>query len=154
MASSTKPESVTESRTSGTAGERSTRQKRALAGLLAESATFRSAQDLFAELRLRGERVGLTTIYNQLGALAENREVDVVHTSSGELLYRRCNTGSHHHHLVCRSCARTIEIEGPEVERWAAQVAKRHGFVDVSHTVEVDGICAECVTGRGSAQQG
>ncbi len=123
---------------------RSTRQKRALAALLDDSRGFRSAQDLFTELRGRGETVGLTTVYNQLGALAEAGEVDAVRTESGEVLYRRCGTASHHHHLVCRHCGHTIEIEGPEVEQWADRVASAHGFSDVSHTVEVEGTCAAC----------
>jgi Fur family ferric uptake transcriptional regulator len=127
-----------------TNGQRSTRQKRALAALLDDSRGFRSAQDFFAELRGRGENVGLTTIYNQLGALAEAGEVDAVRTESGEVLYRRCATVSHHHHLVCRLCGRTVEVEGPEVEQWADRVASGHGFVEVTHTVEVVGTCSEC----------
>ena len=127
---------------------RSTRQKRALAALLDDSSGFRSAQDLFTELRGRGENVGLTTVYNQLGALAEAGEVDAVRTESGEVLYRRCATASHHHHLVCRHCGRTIEIEGPEVEQWADRIARAHGFSDVSHTVEVEGTCGECAAAR------
>ena len=124
--------------------ERSTRQKRALASLLADSSGFRSAQDLFTELRGRGENVGLTTVYNQLGALAEAGEVDAVRTETGEVLYRQCATASHHHHLLCRGCGRTIEVEGPEVEQWADGVAAAHGFTDVAHTVEVVGTCADC----------
>ncbi len=126
------------------AGARSTRQKRALAALLTESTGFRSAQDFYADLRHRGENVGLTTIYNQLGALAEAGEVDAVRTETGEMLFRRCATAEHHHHLLCRSCGRTVEVEGPEVERWADRVARTHGFVDVTHTLEVVGLCPEC----------
>ncbi len=124
-------------------GSRDTRQKRAVAALLDESGSFRSAQDLFAELRSRGDSVGLTTVYNQLRTLAESGEVDTLRTDEGETLYRRCGTG-HHHHLVCRSCGRTVEVEGPEVERWADRVAGAHGFVDVAHTVEILGTCGDC----------
>ncbi len=125
--------------------ERSTRQKRALAAILESSDIFRSAQELFTELRARGENVGLTTVYNQLRALAENGEVDVLRSDDGESLYRRCATGDHHHHLVCRRCGRTVEVEGPEVERWAEKVAAENQFVGVSHTLEVFGTCAACV---------
>jgi Fur family ferric uptake transcriptional regulator len=125
--------------------ERSTRQKRALAAVLEASDTFRSAQELFTELRARGENVGLTTVYNQLRALAESGEVDVLRSDEGESLYRRCATGDHHHHLVCRRCGRTVEVEGPEVERWAERVAAENQFVGVSHTLEVFGTCDECV---------
>jgi len=124
--------------------ERSTRQKRALAAILESSAGFRSAQDLHAELQARGENVGLTTVYNQLRTLAETGDLDALRADDGETRYRRCDTEHHHHHLVCRRCGRTVEVEGPEVERWAARVADIHGFVDVTHTVEVLGTCAQC----------
>jgi Fur family ferric uptake transcriptional regulator len=124
--------------------ERSTRQKRALAAVLDASENFRSAQELFTDLRARGENVGLTTVYNQLRALADNGEVDVLRSDDGESLYRRCGSGDHHHHLVCRDCGRTVEVEGPEVEVWANRVAVAHAFVDVSHTLEIFGTCAVC----------
>lgn len=124
--------------------ERSTRQKRALAAALDASDQFRSAQDLYAQLRAQGESVGLTTIYNQLRALADTGEVDSLRTAGGETLYRRCSSDSHHHHLVCRDCGATVEVEGPEVERWADRVATEHGFVEITHTVEIVGVCAGC----------
>jgi Fur family transcriptional regulator, ferric uptake regulator len=124
--------------------ERSTRQKRALAAVLDDSDGFRSAQDLFAELRTRGEDVGLTTVYNQLRGLVEAGEVDTLRSDDGETLYRRCGTEAHHHHLLCRQCGRTVEVEGPEVERWAEGVAQAHGFVDVVHTIEIAGTCDAC----------
>jgi Fur family transcriptional regulator, ferric uptake regulator len=37
-------------------------------------------------------------------------------------------------------------VEGPAVERWAERVASEHGFVEVSHTIEVFGTCASCAT--------
>jgi Fur family ferric uptake transcriptional regulator len=125
---------------------RSTRQRSAVSSLLDATEEFRSAQDLHEELRRRGEGIGLTTVYRTLQTLADAGSVDVLRTDSGEAVYRRCSAG-HHHHLVCRDCGRTVEVEGPAVERWAQAVAAEHGFVDVSHTVEVFGRCAECARG-------
>jgi Fur family ferric uptake transcriptional regulator len=129
------------------AGERrsrATKQKRALASVLTETDSFRSAQDLHAELRARGAAVGLTTVYNQLRALADAGEVDTLRNDEGETLSRRCGTEDHHHHLVCRNCGATVEVQGDPVERWAKQVAAAHGFVDIDHTVEVVGTCRAC----------
>lgn len=123
--------------------QRSTRQRAAVSAILDEVRDFRSAQDLHAVLRDRGDSVGLTTVYRALQSLAEQGEVDVLRAADGEAVYRRCSTG-HHHHLVCRSCGRTVEVEGPAVERWATKVAGEHGFVDIAHTVEVFGTCAAC----------
>ena len=127
----------------GTAALRNTRQRSAVGALLAETAGFHSAQDLHAMLRERGERVGLTTVYRTLQGLADAGEIDVMRPPGGEHLYRRCSQG-HHHHLVCRSCGRAVEVEGPAVESWADKVAARNGFVDVSHTLEIFGTCPEC----------
>ena len=123
---------------------RSTRQKRALAAALAETDAFRSAQELHTAIREQGARVGLTTVYNQLRALADSGEVDVLRAEDGETLYRRCRSDDHHHHVLCRVCGRTVEVAGRAVEKWAAKVAAEAGFVDVRHTVEVVGTCADC----------
>lgn len=121
-----------------------TRQRIAVLSLLDEVAEFRSAQDLHGLLRGRGERVGLTTVYRALQALADAGEIDVLRPAGGEAVYRRCAKDSHHHHLVCRRCGRAVEVQGPAVERWADRVAQQHGFVEVSHTVEVFGLCGQC----------
>lgn len=127
---------------------RATRQRAAVAELLGRVDGFRSAQELHSLLRGEGASVGLTTVYRHVQALADAGEVDVLRHGDGEAVYRRCPTVTHHHHLVCRGCGRSVEIEGPAVERWAGDVARRHGFVDVEHTVEVFGTCADCAAER------
>lgn len=122
---------------------RATRQRSAIAALLADIPEFRSAQELHDELRRRGETIGLTTVYRTLQSLVDADEVDVLRTETGEAIYRRCSSG-HHHHLVCSKCGFTVEVDGPAVEEWAKAVAAEHGFTEASHTVEVFGLCAEC----------
>ena len=124
-------------------GVRATRQRAAISALLEKLDDFRSAQELHDELRRRGEGIGLTTVYRTLQALAEAGEIDVLRTAAGEASYRRCSD-THHHHLVCRRCGRTVEVEGPAVEHWAAKVAAEHGFAEIDHTVEIIGVCAAC----------
>ena len=122
---------------------RQTRQRTAVAGALEAQGEFRSAQEIYDIVRQRGDSVGLTTVYRALQAMAEDGQVDVIVRGDGEAVYRQCSP-SHHHHLVCRSCRSTVEIDAPDVERWAADVASRHGYRDVTHTVEVFGVCPRC----------
>jgi Fur family transcriptional regulator, ferric uptake regulator len=135
----------------GTSGQtasralRSTRQRAAVSALLDRVDDFRSAQEIHEELRRDGEGIGLTTVYRTLQSLSESGEVDVLRTSSGEAVYRRCST-HHHHHLVCRRCGRTVEVEGPAVESWAQRIAEENDFAEVSHTVEIFGVCRPCRT--------
>lgn len=124
---------------------RNTRQRRAVAAILEDLDGFASAQEIHDLLRHRGESVGLSTVYRNLQALADAAEVDALRNDDGETLYRQCSNG-HHHHLVCRSCGRTVEVAGPTVERWADSIAAEHGFVDVAHTLEIFGTCGDCTS--------
>ena len=124
-------------------GIRATKQRSAISDLLDNIDEFRSAQDLHDELRKRGEGIGLTTVYRTLQALADAGTVDVLRIDTGESVYRRCSSG-HHHHLVCRDCGYTVEVEGPTVERWADKIAEENGFRDVAHTLEIFGTCSSC----------
>jgi len=122
---------------------RSTRQRAAVAALLDDLPEFRSAQEVHDLLRRQGERIGLTTVYRSLQILATSGQVDVLRSPDGETSYRRCSTG-HHHHLVCRECGKTVEIDLPGVEKTAARVARENGFTDVAHTLEIFGTCPDC----------
>lgn len=128
-------------------GRRTTRQRSAVLALLDELDGFRSAQDLHALLRERGDSVGLATVYRALQAMVDEGQLDVLRGSDGEAVYRRCSP-VHHHHLVCRSCGRTVEVTDQPVERWAVRTAAEHGFSDVQHQVEVFGTCSECTAAR------
>jgi Fur family transcriptional regulator, ferric uptake regulator len=124
-------------------GTRPTRQRRAVANALQSLDDFRSAQEIHEALKAGGDNVGLSTVYRALQAMADAGELDMLRSEAGEAVYRRCS-GSHHHHLVCRSCGATVEVEGPTVERWTRAVAAEHGYADVSHTLEIFGTCSRC----------
>jgi Fur family ferric uptake transcriptional regulator len=122
---------------------RPTRQQQAVADILGQSEDFASAQAVHARLREAGETVGLATVYRTLQAMAEAGNLDMLRTDDGEAVYRACEPG-HHHHLVCRACGRTVEVEGPTVETWTDRVAAEHGFTHVTHSLEIFGTCAKC----------
>ena len=141
-----------DTRPGGSGGTRSTRQRAAIAAVLDAADSFLTAQDVHVKLRERGERVGLATVYRCLQGLVGAGAVDVLFTGDGEATYRRCSP-EHHHHLVCRSCGRAVEVQGPGLQPWADRVAAEHDFVDVSHALEIFGVCRACASG-GNAPTG
>jgi Fur family ferric uptake transcriptional regulator len=122
---------------------RGTKQASAVVAALASLPGFRSAQEIHAELRRQGETVGLTTVYRHLQVLSEQGAIDTIRDPSGESLYRQCGSTAHHHHLTCRECGRSVEVEGRVVEQWAEKVAAEAGFTSVNHTVELFGLCPD-----------
>ncbi len=123
--------------------KRNTWQREAVREALAEASGFVSAQTLHAQLRDAGTGIGLATVYRALADLAVEGEADSLQ-QEGESLYRACTPGSHHHHLICRNCGKTVEIEADAVESWARQVAYDNGFAEASHVVDLFGYCVDC----------
>ena len=90
--------------------KRNTWQREAVRTALSTAEGFVSAQALHGSLRDSGSTIGLATVYRALTDLTEEGEADSLQ-QEGEALYRACTPGSHHHHLICRRCGMTVEIE-------------------------------------------
>jgi len=129
--------------TSTSSKRRNTWQKDAVKHALGETTGFVSAQQLHLVLRNHGSTIGLATVYRALADMASANEADSLQSRDGELLYRACTT-SHHHHLICRECGLTLEIEAERVEKWADDLAQTHGFTNPSHTIDIFGTCTNC----------
>lgn len=130
---------------------RNTWQKDAVRHALGEAIGFVGAQQLHLVLRNHGSTIGLATVYRALADLAANGDADSLQSQDGEVLYRAC-TNSHHHHLICRDCGVTVEIEAERVESWADEVAKAAGFENPTHTIDIFGTCSAC-QGRNIARE-
>lgn len=121
---------------------RSTTQKAVIRTALESQPRFVSAQELHQSLVESGHRVGLATVYRRLNALSESGLADSI-TIADRQLFRACRQDAHHHHLVCESCGRTVEIEPPS-EDWIRSVADAQGFSSTRHVFEIFGLCSTC----------
>ena len=124
-------------------GVRATRKRVTVLSELMDEHDDVTAQQLHERLRRRGERLGLATVYRTLGLLAEEGVIDSLSHRQGELCYRLCGHG-HHHHLVCSSCHRVVELDECELGPWLERISETHGFVTTNHRLEVSGLCAQC----------
>jgi Fur family ferric uptake transcriptional regulator len=123
---------------------RNTAQRREVIGVLSRVQGFISAQELHALIGRDGGHIALATVYAQLKKLAAADEVDVVMTDRGESLFRRCVIDAHHHHLACRRCGATVEVDAPHLEQWSGEIAERYGYRDLRHVLELNGVCPAC----------
>ncbi|MDO4897947.1 MAG: transcriptional repressor [Rothia sp. (in: high G+C Gram-positive bacteria)] len=123
---------------------RNTKQRRTVAATLDTLDDFITAQDLHQLMSSRGESVSLATTYRILQSMLGTGEVEALKTEGGEAIYRRCETEHHHHHILCRSCGAAVEFEVPELEEWAQKTAMQHGYTDISHVIEIVGLCSSC----------
>ena len=122
---------------------RNTWQKTAVLEQLSNTAEFVSAQELHQKISQSGKKLGLTTVYRALTEMVEQGTADSLSISDGEMRYRIC-TPEHHHHLICRVCGKTVEFDLPGFEELALEVAKANGFTELSHEIELFGVCTGC----------
>jgi Fur family ferric uptake transcriptional regulator len=101
-----------------------------------------TAQGLHADLRQDGQRLALATVYRTLHALAADGTAHVFR-QHGEDAFRRCGP-RHHHHFICRSCGRVIELELPEIELSVARLAADERFAVHAHDADLYGTCHDC----------
>lgn len=50
----------------------------------------------------------------------------------------------HHHHVSCKKCGKTIDIDDENLEKYLVQLAKKNGYSHLSHSFEVTGLCPDC----------
>jgi Fur family ferric uptake transcriptional regulator len=124
-------------------GVRVTRQRLEVLLELSRERDDITAQELWRRLREHDSQTGLATVYRTLALLADKGVVDTLSHHGTELCYRLC-TESHHHHLVCSSCHRVVEVEQCGLGNWLDAVTAKHGFVATDHRVEITGLCEAC----------
>lgn len=125
-------------------GLRPTRQRLSVLRVVETLGVFSSAKAVHQALGGADDPVALSTVYRSLQVLTEHGILDVVRGRDGELLYRRCLEGPHHH-LVCRRCGDAVELPGLSVGRLVRQWGRSAGYVDVEHVLEAFGTCPACV---------
>ncbi len=75
------------------------------------------------------------------------RQLDVIEDRiiGGKRLVELTDTyDSHHHHLTCEACGKSIALTMPEIENELVELCKQQGFKVSSHTIEISGRCADC----------
>lgn len=86
----------------------------------------------------------LVTVYRSIAAM---EEIDLVRRCDfGDGSYRyEFNTGEHHHHhIICRVC-RSVKTLDFCVADGLERMARQLGYGNVTHTLEIFGICAQCL---------
>lgn len=125
-------------------GHRMTRPRKAVMGVLQEAHHPLKAE----EIRVRAglAETDLVTVYRNLEALRGLHLVQGIVLEDGAQLFEAVRPDRHFHHVVCRECHRTEPLDtcsGHELEAQAARL----GFAEVSHVIEVFGICRQCRDG-------
>jgi Fe2+ or Zn2+ uptake regulation protein len=125
------------------AGLRVTAPRVSVLGVLDASQDHPRVDQVIERVRAAGVSISTQATYDVCEALHAAGLARRIAPAGGPVRYES-RVADNHHHLVCRSCGATVEIEGPDVESWAQHTADAHGFTELSHTAEIFGLCREC----------
>lgn len=123
-------------------GYRLTPQRLVILEILDENGGHLTPAQIYERAVQRLPGITEATVYRTLDFLARHELVLIAHIGDGRLVYE--TAGHNHHHLICRECGYTVEIEHDLLENLYAEFQKRTGFhIDVCH-VTFFGHCPEC----------
>jgi len=122
-------------------GQRVTEPRKAILGILASEHGPFSAEDLHQRIP-RGE-CDLVTVYRTLTAMEELGIVRRCDFGDGTYRYEFNHAGHHHHHVICRTC-REVKVLDVCVVDALERMVREMGYTDVTHTLELFGVCPKC----------
>ncbi|CAA0100739.1 Ferric uptake regulation protein [BD1-7 clade bacterium] len=93
-----------------------------------------SAEDVYKTLLDAGEDVGLATVYRVLTQFESAGLVERHNFEGGHSVFE-ISSGEHHDHMVCSESGEIIEFRDDEIERLQHEIAERHGFDLIDHSL-------------------
>lgn len=122
-----------------------TQQREVVADVIFNSSEHLSVEDIEAQLRSRGERIGKATIYRTMEILVRSGLVEEHDFGEGFKRYEHLfGHQPEHEHLICTHCNKVTEFQRPEILRLQDEIARQHGFLPTRHRLEIYGLCADC----------
>ncbi len=123
-----------------------TQQREAVAEVVFAGQGHLSVDEIEAQLRDRGERIGKATIYRTLEMLVKSGLVEEHDFGEGFKRYEHLfGQKPVREHLVCTECGKVTEIHSSELVRVQEDEARRHGFQPARYRLQIYGLCAACV---------
>ncbi len=99
-----------------------------------------SAEDIYKNLLVSGEDIGLATVYRVLTQFETAGLVVRHHFEGGHSVFE-LNEGEHHDHLVCLKCGKVEEFYDTTIEERQHAMAEKLGFELMDHSLYIYGNC-------------
>lgn len=105
------------------------------------------AESLLVAVRAELGAVSAQTVYSVLNTLVEKGIARRIEPAGSPALHE-LRVGDNHHHVVCRTCRTTVDIDCAVGKRPCLTPSETHGFVLDEAEVTFWGICPSCQARR------
>jgi Fur family ferric uptake transcriptional regulator len=110
---------------------------------LSNALSPQSPSEIYQNLVKKRKKVGLTSIYRSLD-LFESLGIAFKITNGSVVRYKLCESGNHHHHIVCKVCGSVVELNFCDISDCSKKVAESTGYQVVDHQLNFLGFCKVC----------
>lgn len=124
-------------------GYRLTRQRMLILEIIRNSKRHISADEIFSEVRRQAPDVNLATVYRTLQWLHNAGLLRKIDVGKDRLEYEYAG-GHIHHHLICKECGATTEIDNHVIEKLQAHILEHYDFAADPAHLAIFGRCAQC----------
>jgi len=117
----------------------------AIIEILMKEPGYLSPEEIWRKMKRQFNRIGLPTVYRNLEELAYGNIISKITHPNRQLYYFFCGNNEHHHHFVCLSCRNVDDINFCAIHELRKEVKKKLNAQVVSHILQVNGLCKECL---------
>jgi len=124
-------------------GYRLTPQRMMILSAIENSQNHISAEDIYAQIVAKYPHVNISTVYRTLELLKRHGLVTETDLGGGRVRYHPTDKG-HHHHLVCRECGATIDLDESVLTPVKAALLRDYRFIADLRHLAIFGRCIKC----------
>lgn len=125
-------------------GKRMTAQRKILLDAFMRQKGHLSAEEFYRALSVENPELGQATVYRNLRLFTQCGLAEAIDFGDGVTRYEPSLGRSHHDHLICEVCGRSVEFHDEQLEAIKTALAESHGFTLKDHTLFMHGVCAAC----------
>jgi Fur family ferric uptake transcriptional regulator len=111
-----------------------------------------TADDIAAAARAEIGAISRQAVYDALAALTDSGLLRRIQPAGSPARYER-RVGDNHHHLVCRTCSRMVDVDCAVGDTPCLTAADDSGYEIDEAEVVYWGRCPECVSSEGTATE-
>lgn len=124
-------------------GYKLTEQRKFIIEVFNENPGHHTAHEVFDLVKCKLKRINFSTIYRNLELLSTLNIISKMYIQSGISHYELCGSG-HHHHLICKGCGETREVDICPYANLEVERLNEIGFKATDHKFEIFGYCSKC----------
>ena len=121
----------------------------AIIEILVKEPGYLSPEEIWRKMKGQFSRIGLPTVYRNLEELAEGNIISKITHPNRQLYYFFCGNNEHHHHFVCLSCRNVDDINFCAIHELQKEVRNKLKAQVLSHVLQVNGLCKDCLKKKG-----